>query len=265
MTLSPSDAAWSTSREDNSVLLSGGRLEQGQTLSLDVEAGGFVPAGSYDVSFETVNTDGVVETASATWGVQVNYLLQIYASFLSLQALGPFLLLSVFLLGLAAAVTYVWLRWGPRGHVDHARRVVRFILLPVVAILVAAFIVGGFFPALALSLPQWMKCARECGTPPAANGCTLAGPTIVPGSTRAVLTVSRTYRLEMDVHWDTCCYNDCWVVWWDHLKVGTTQTVVLGTPYVVPPSRPVGVANTVAAQRANMFDLTTLTAPTVSC
>jgi hypothetical protein len=104
-----------------------------------------------------------------------------------------------------------------------------------------------------------IKCAKECT---GAHGSVIAGPTIVPGSIRARKIATNQFQPEMDVTWDLCRHNRCWLFWVDKWKVTKTKTVTLGGVYLIPAGRPVQVAQTVAKQRANAFKLNTLTAPT---
>lgn len=121
------------------------------------------------------------------------------------------------------------------------------------ALLLLALLDGGMF---------W-TCARLCGTPSAAHGAVLAGPTIA--AVRATLVATRTYQPEMDVTWSVCCWDWCWFTDKDHLAVTVSATVTLGAPWILPPGRPVGAAMTVANQRAAAFPLGTLAVPAPSC
>jgi len=78
LTLKPSDAAWNLQKNNNQIILSGNQLEEGQTLNLHIDVEGFVPAGTYPVTFQTIDAEGHTSMSSTSWIVEVNYILQIY-------------------------------------------------------------------------------------------------------------------------------------------------------------------------------------------
>lgn len=105
LTLKPSDATWNLQRDNNQIALSGSQLEEGQTLSLHIDVKGFIPAGTYPVTFQTLDTEGHTSMSSTSWIIEVNYLLQIYSFFLSLQPmLEPLLYILTPLLGAATLI-----------------------------------------------------------------------------------------------------------------------------------------------------------------
>ncbi len=98
--------------------------------------------------------------------------------------------------------------------------------------------------------------------------CTAAKNTYVSNKlakTYADLVATRTYQPKMDVDWQWCCWNHCWVFWWDKWLTTLTTTHNLGGLYTLPPGRPVGVANTVAKQRAAATGLAGLARPATPC
>lgn len=106
LTLKPSDATWNLQRDNNQIALSGSQLEEGQTLSLHIDVEGFVPAGTYPVTFQTIDAEGHTSMSSTSWIVKVNYLLHIYSFFLSLRPiLEPLLYILTPLLGAATLIT----------------------------------------------------------------------------------------------------------------------------------------------------------------
>lgn len=105
LTLKPSDATWNLQRDNNQIALSGSQLEEGQTLSLHIDVEGFVPAGTYPVTFQTIDAEGHTSTSSTSWIVEVDYILQIYMFFLNLRPiLEPLLYVLTPLLGVATVI-----------------------------------------------------------------------------------------------------------------------------------------------------------------
>lgn len=102
-------------------------------------------------------------------------------------------------------------------------------------------------------------CAAQC----TATKNTLIGNTLA--KSYAVLVATRRYQPKMDVTWSYCCWNWCWIFWWDKWLTTVTTTHNLGAVYALKTGRPIGVAQTVAKQRAAGANLAALTAPANPC
>ena len=129
------------------------------------------------------------------------------------------------------------------GHLADEMAILQLILPALYeAIITAAFL-----------LPS---CATQCNV---ADG-TLITRTIF--SVSAPLVATLTYQPQMIVRWTYCCWNWCYLFWYDKWIVWTnTGPINLGAPVTLKVGRPPGAALTVANRRANAFNLNALAPP----